>query len=795
MMSDGSFGSGLSIRASGPGLITMSSPLETTLKHEPPSGSLVWERLSAGIDAFSSAWEGENLPPQLASFLPLDGASARRLLLIELVKVDLEQRWLRHGLPKRLEEYLEEFPELAADGGLPCDLIYEEFHIRSQTDEAPTVEEYFSRFPTLAEPLQRLLDVQTGKTASTAIRGRRSPEIQVGDQIDDFDLLTRLGKGAFASVYLARQRSMQRLVALKVSSDRGDEPQTLAQLDHPNIVRVYDQRLLPERRLRLLYMQLVAGGTLHGVADVVRLTAPALRTGKMLLDCVDSSLEDHGESPPTESALRRRLARWKWPDAVCWLAARVAAALDYAHQRGVLHRDVKPANVLITAEGSPKLADFNVSFSSKLDGATPAAYFGGSLAYMSPEQLEAANPAHARDPHELDGRSDIYSLGVMMWELLTGERPFGDEHFTGSWNATLDGLIERRRQGVSAEMLTRLPRDLRPGMQEVLLSCLAPDPNERPATAGELSRRLDLCLQPRAERLMRPSRATLEARARRQPLLALVVVCVAANLVFSLLNIYFNIRAFFHNEPQLHDSHIYAMFWNRMMPVVNGIAYPIGVTVGLYLFWPVVQAVRRSAQRVRTPKDSEDDVMPIARARSIWIGDYISWITLALWSVSGVIFAWWISREVASLGEQVPRNLYAHFIPSQILWGLITSVQVFFLTNVLALRAYLPALVVIGQNAGDDVSRLEALKQRSGWYFGVAIATPFVAMLLLTADIKYITQVGTIAGVGLLCSLVAFYLRGLIQRDVEALAVALEPGREPLGGGGDTSESFWTSSR
>ena len=404
------------------------------------------EVLASFLDAFVAAWEEATAPPELGPFLP-EAGEIRRLTLVELIKVDLEYRWLNRGCPKRLTEYLAELPELA-QGRVPCDLIYEEFHIRKQAGQSVSPEEYLQAFPDQAAEIASILGVEQHYESSSfhkSAKQRRLVAVQPGDTIEDFDLLLELGSGAFAKVFLARQQSMQRLVALKVATDRSDEPQTLAQLDHDHIVRVYDQRTIPDRKLRLLYMQYIAGGTLQAVIQRVRQTPPEERTGKLLLDVIDESLERRGESRPSESSTRAWLARASWPEAVCWLGAKIARALDYAHRLGVLHRDVKPANILVTAEGSPKLADFNISFSDKVTGATPAAYFGGSLAYMSPEQLEACHPTHPRQPEELDGRSDLYSLGMVLWELLTGKRPFHDEAVQGGWSATLEAMIQRRQ--------------------------------------------------------------------------------------------------------------------------------------------------------------------------------------------------------------------------------------------------------------------------------------------------------------------------------------------------------------
>ena len=138
------------------------------------------------------------------------------------------------------------------------------------------------------------------------------------------------------------------------------------------------------------------------------------------------------------------------------------------------------------AEGAPKLADFNISFSSKLEGASPAAYFGGSLAYMSPEQLEAFNPAHAREPDDLDGRSDLYSLGVVLWELLTGHRPFPVESLAEDWQNTVAGMTADRRDGPD-ESASPLPAACPPALADTLRTCLASDLDKRPASGEELA--------------------------------------------------------------------------------------------------------------------------------------------------------------------------------------------------------------------------------------------------------------------------------------------------------------------
>src|SRR5205085_10579734 len=122
-------------------------------------------------------------------------------------------------------------------------------HLRKRVGETVWASDYYQRFPERAVELARLLG-GTASTRSTSVFSVRAPsDAKPGDRLDEFDLLALLGEGQFAKVFLARQTGMQRLVALKVSAHRGAEAQTLAQLDHPHIVRVYDHRALPDREL------------------------------------------------------------------------------------------------------------------------------------------------------------------------------------------------------------------------------------------------------------------------------------------------------------------------------------------------------------------------------------------------------------------------------------------------------------------------------------------------------------------------------------------------------------------
>jgi serine/threonine protein kinase len=735
----------------------------TSISPSTDEPTFVWEALAGRLEAFLGAWAGASTAPHLGDFVPAGPPALRRWTLVELIKVDLEQRWIHRKLPRLIEQYVEEFPELAA-GGLPVDLVFEEFQIRRLAGDAANPRQYLGRFPQQADQLAPLLGLGLQlQDLTTGLCHRKRPvDLKTGERLDDFDLLAELGKGAFATVFLALQRSMQRIVALKVSADHGTEPQTLAQLEHDFIVRVYDQRVVPERRLRLLYMEHIPGGTLQGAVQRVRQVPISERTGRMLLEAVDQELAKHAVTPTMDSRDREFLSSASWPEAVCWIGARLAMALDYAHRRGVLHRDVKPANVLLTASGSPKLADFNISFSSKLQGATPAAYFGGSLAYMSPEQLEANNPAHPRGPDSLDGRSDIYSLGVLLWELLTGERPFHDEKLGTAWKAMLEELTARRRAGLAKQEVAALPLNCPPTLRRALRTCLATEPDGRYPSASHLARELYLCLRPRTEQLLDTSAHDWRQVARRFPTLSVMIAAVLPNILAAAFNFAYNLQAIVE-----HLGNTVAAFWN-IQTVINGTAFSVGLALVVVLTRPVARTVRQS----HVGPLLRADCFASLRRHCLNLGHLAAGVSLALWIIAGIAYPVSIHLAVGDM----PPSAYFHFIASLGLCGLVAAAYPFFFVTFLASRAFYPLLLTPDSSHSAEATRLFGLARQAWFYLLLAGSVPLMAVTLLVSMgtpnqfALGVAGAGGLAGLGL-----AFWLCRTIQQDLEALVPATTP--------------------
>jgi serine/threonine protein kinase len=258
-------------------------------------------------------------------------------------------------------------------------------------------------------------------------------------RIASYTLLEPLGHGGMAVVYRARQESLDRTVAVKVLSENlaastefmerfRREARTAANLRHPNVITVHDFGQ-DERGVPYLVLEYIEGPT--------------------LADLMDAGLDDS-----------------RIPD----LLDQIAAGLDYAHARGVIHRDIKPGNVLTTEDGRVVLADFGLAW--LLEGAHLTMTGGviGTPEYMSPEQA-------AGEP--IDHRSDVYALGVVLYEMLVGERPFIAE--------TPIAVLLKHLQDPAPSVLLARP-DLPADVGEVLDKVLVKDPAKRYASAGELAR-------------------------------------------------------------------------------------------------------------------------------------------------------------------------------------------------------------------------------------------------------------------------------------------------------------------
>ena len=270
-------------------------------------------------------------------------------------------------------------------------------------------------------------------------------------QIGPYTIQSNLGHGGMADVYLAWDSANRWQVALKVLRGTSGkdarlqkrferEAAALTKLRHPHIVQIFATGQAADGR-SYIAMEYVAGGDLEALIDRAA-----------------------GQKLPISEAV--------------YLMRRVAGAIAYAHGQGVIHRDLKPSNILLRADtGEPVVVDLGIA---TLAGAKPLTGTMESLGtpqYMAPEQ--------AGDGAKADGRADVYAIGVMLHELLTGRTPFAEE---SGWGLLL------RKQSTDAPSILTVRRDLEPHLAAVVDACLRRDPAARYQTAGALAAALDAFL-------------------------------------------------------------------------------------------------------------------------------------------------------------------------------------------------------------------------------------------------------------------------------------------------------------
>jgi serine/threonine protein kinase/Flp pilus assembly protein TadD len=389
-------------------------------------------------------------------------------------------------------------PELCQFRSIVLDLAYEEFCLRRRAGEELSAEEFSGRFPSYERSLyflievNELLDQESG--LSERVNAIAWPE--PGSRFLGFEVIGEIGRGAFGRVYLAAQPALgSRLVAVKVTCWGGDEAEILGRLDHPNIVPLYSVQQDERLGVTAFCMPYLGRATLGDVLDQAFVHGRPPLAASAILEIVRAANGDM-EQP---SSPARVLRRGSYVDGVIHLARQMADALAYSHQRGVYHRDLKPSNVLLAPDGRPLLLDFNLS----LDDRLPGCRVGGTLPYMAPEELAALTQDKSTGPQRYDPRSDVFSLGVLIHELLTGHHPFGAIPWGRSVAATADGL--RHRQLAGPQPLREANAQVDARLARLVESCLASDPDERPRTARELATALQKELAPwrRARRWMR----------------------------------------------------------------------------------------------------------------------------------------------------------------------------------------------------------------------------------------------------------------------------------------------------
>ncbi|MHB8865324.1 MAG: WD40 repeat domain-containing serine/threonine protein kinase [Pirellulaceae bacterium] len=399
----------------------------------------------------------------------------------------------------------------------PFDAVAENFVTRYRRGERPSMTEYIAQYPHLAERIRRLFPTLATIEQVLPANGPADSEgsgygtrLPLWERLGDYRIIAELGRGGMGVVYEAEQQSLGRRVALKVlvpsaHADNGRrerflrEARAAARLHHTNIVPVYS--IGEEDGICYYAMQLIAGRALDEVLEELR----RLRAWTPIRCC-----------EPRDSTLMRAVGSdgsTTLPETTYWqsvarIGLQVAEALVYAHGQGLIHRDIKPSNLLLDIHGNIWVTDFGLAKADEEGNLTRTGDIIGTLRYMAPERLHG----HA------DARSDVYSLGLSLYELATLQPAF-----TTPDRSTLIQQVAHHQPLRPRRVHRDVPHDL----ETVILKCIAKDPEDRYRRAEELAADLRCVLECRPIGARRASwRERCWRWCRRNPAITCLTACI-----------------------------------------------------------------------------------------------------------------------------------------------------------------------------------------------------------------------------------------------------------------------------
>jgi serine/threonine protein kinase len=387
--------------------------------------------------------------------------------------MEIMNSW-KHGKPVDASAAISQHPEIGQFKSVVQELALEEYCHRTDRGESLTISDFCDQFPDYREWVREQIEI-----------GEVIPDLCLwpapGEEFCGFEIVDKLGEGAFAHVYHAKELALGgREVAIKVSTRGGGaEAEMLGKLEHVGIVPVNSVQHESLSDRTIICMPYLGRATLDDVLKIA-CEGGVPKRASHILEAVH--VINRNEPSPAHrdwsSHLLRRRARYA--DGVLQLGLQISEALAYAHQKRILHLDIKPSNILLTSDGTAKLLDFNLS-SDGQGGPQPV---GGTLPYMSPEQLQGYIDRN-NISSAIDHRSDIYSIGLILYQLLSGRLPYESLPDSLPSKQLAQHLLECQK----VPLRETSPR-INDRIAKLVDSCLSNDPECRAQSADDLAKSL-----------------------------------------------------------------------------------------------------------------------------------------------------------------------------------------------------------------------------------------------------------------------------------------------------------------